>query len=429
MIQAGFADIEYTPEPGLELQGQQFRRVAEYARDPLCACAAAFRQGDETVVQVAVDSGVFPANLVARAQQGFVERTGLPGRRLLVSATHSHVAPYTITSYWGSPDPAYLDRLVGAVVEAAVKALERLEPVNVFRAASRVDHLGWNRRTMFADGTSQMHGNAGRPDFIGVEGPRDTTLSVLYTRGESGAITGALVNFATHPNCVEQGCYYSADLPGEIRRLLKLWLGADVGVLYLTGAAGNVTPLIRDYYVEKQPWMGEEGLWRSGLYLAGEAAKLIAAPSEPVEPVLKVAQSELSIPLRPWPAEGSRNFPSYWSDESRKYYEKLREDWPRRLREESPAEVRLSVVRIGDAVICTNPAELFVEFGLAIREASPAEVTIIAELTDGHIGYIPTKLAFERGGYETWPAGTSKMAPETGEMIVDATQKLLQEVF
>ena len=45
------------------------------------------------------------------------------------------------------------------------------------------------------------------------------------------------------------------------------------------------------------------------------------------------------------------------------------------------------------------------------------------------LGYVPTRLAFERGGYETWPAKTSKLVPEAGEMIVDATRKLLQEIF
>ena len=45
------------------------------------------------------------------------------------------------------------------------------------------------------------------------------------------------------------------------------------------------------------------------------------------------------------------------------------------------------------------------------------------------MGYVPTRHAFERGGYETWPAKTSKPVPEVGEMIVDATRKLLQEIF
>ena len=220
-MQAGYARVDYTPEPGLELQGQQFRRVAERARDPLCACAVAFRQGDETVTLVTVDSCFFPSNLVTRAQQGFEERTGLPGRRLLVSATHSHVAPYTFVNHWGSSDPAYLDRIVAAVIEAAVQALGRLEPVTVFRAASQLEYLGWNRRTMFADGASQMHGDTRRPDFIGVEGTRDTTLSVLYTPGEFGHLLRKLAKYHAVARSHLQAAHFRAFLCGTGRGFVR----------------------------------------------------------------------------------------------------------------------------------------------------------------------------------------------------------------
>ena len=91
--------------------------------------------------------------------------------------------------------------------------------------------------------------------------------------------------------------------------------------------------------------------------------------------------------------------------------------------------VRLSVLRIGDAALCTNPAELFVEFGLAIRARSRASVTLVAELTDGYVGYIPTRRAFARGGYETWPAPSSQLGIEAGEEIVTATAELMAAAF
>jgi hypothetical protein len=91
--------------------------------------------------------------------------------------------------------------------------------------------------------------------------------------------------------------------------------------------------------------------------------------------------------------------------------------------------VRLNVLRVGDAAVCTNPAELFVEYGLAFRERSPARVTLISELTDGYVGYVPTERAFARGGYETWAAPTSQLVPEAGEQIVRATQGLLEKAF
>jgi hypothetical protein len=56
-------------------------------------------------------------------------------------------------------------------------------------------------------------------------------------------------------------------------------------------------------------------------------------------------------------------------------------------------------------------------------------VTFISQLTDGYIGYIPTEKAFSRGGYETWCAPSSKMDISTGQQIVDATIKVLKDIF
>ena len=84
---------------------------------------------------------------------------------------------------------------------------------------------------------------------------------------------------------------------------------------------------------------------------------------------------------------------------------------------------------LGDAVICTNPAEFYVEHGIAIKDASPAKVTLISQLTDGYVGYVPIAEAFPRGGYSTWPAVTSLLAPEAGGIIVETTRQLLQQVF
>ena len=99
------------------------------------------------------------------------------------------------------------------------------------------------------------------------------------------------------------------------------------------------------------------------------------------------------------------------------------------MKENNPFAVRLNVLRIGDAAICTNPAELFVEFGIQIKTDSPAEVTFISQLTDGYCGYVPTEKAFSRGGYETWCAPSSQMKPDTGTQIALQTQKLLAEAW
>lgn len=426
---AGFAEVDYTPQLGLQLRGQQYERIAESVRDPLLCSAVAMRSGDTTVVIVAVDICFVTSEFVKETQAEFAGRTRLAADSLLIHTTHSHVAPAAVAYHWATPDPGFLAKLKNDIVAAAQAALANMEPVEAFSNSEELDFLNWNRRTMYADGTSVMHGSADREGFLGEEAARDPNFSIVFFRNRERRITGILCNFGVHPNCVENGRFYSADLPGEVRRLTKAMLGSDTRVVYLTGAAGNTSPVMHVPGSKAQPWMGEEGLNRAGLYLAGSLGRLVAE-AEPIMPTaFGVAHTSEFIPMRPYPKPGERNYPSFWSDESKAYYRALEAEWPRKMSEESPVEARVSVIRLGDTVICTNPAEFFSEFALAIRRASPARVTIISQLTDGYIGYIPTPEAFRRGGYETWPANTSKLVPEAGGEIVKATARLLGSVY
>lgn len=433
-MRAGFAEVDFTPLPGLPLAGQMRERIAESIRDPLMACAAAFSDGDEQVVLVTADVCWLPDGFVRQARARFAERTAIPGERLLLHATHTHVAPATESLMAARADYAFVERLQAAILEAAETALKRRVPVILSAGTGRLEHLGWNRRAMFADGSSRMYGHSEQEGFVGMEGPRDPALPVVVARDGRGRIRGVLLSFATHPNCIEGASVYSADLPGEVRRNLKRRLGKPVGVIYLTAPAGNTAPSMLDPHVPEQPWRGEEGLRKSGEYVAAEAVRVLEAATQPVaSQQLAVRQETLCVPIRPWPAETEANYPEPlrsdgWLD-ARSYYESAREAWPARLATRAPIPIRVTALRLGDAALCTSPAELFVEFGLQIRRISPTPVTLMAELTDGYCGYVPTRLAFSRGGYETWPAPSSLLAETAGWHIVVATARLLSLLF
>jgi hypothetical protein len=67
--------------------------------------------------------------------------------------------------------------------------------------------------------------------------------------------------------------------------------------------------------------------------------------------------------------------------------------------------------------------ELFVALGQRIRAALGDDVTCIAALCDGTVGYIPTEDAFAVGGYEP---NASVLIPGEGERLVDAVNALAQ---
>ena len=89
-----------------------------------------------------------------------------------------------------------------------------------------------------------------------------------------------------------------------------------------------------------------------------------------------------------------------------------------------PLEVQVFQVN-SDVAIVGLPGEVFVELGLAIKKGSPFKNTLIIELTNSHIAYVPTRDAFDRGGYETI---NSRLAPGGGEMMVESAIRLLKEI-
>jgi len=85
-------------------------------------------------------------------------------------------------------------------------------------------------------------------------------------------------------------------------------------------------------------------------------------------------------------------------------------------------------MRIGDVAIVGVPAEYFTKLGLDIKNRSPFRHTVIAELANDWIGYVPDQDAFKLGGYQVWTGFHSYCEPGTGERIVDEAVAMLKEL-
>ncbi len=92
----------------------------------------------------------------------------------------------------------------------------------------------------------------------------------------------------------------------------------------------------------------------------------------------------------------------------------------------STIALEVQAFRLSDEVAVVGlPGEVFVEFGLAIKQASPFPVTLVIELCQDDVAYVPTRKAFAEGSYETV---NSRIAPGGGEAMTDAAIKLLNEL-
>jgi hypothetical protein len=91
-------------------------------------------------------------------------------------------------------------------------------------------------------------------------------------------------------------------------------------------------------------------------------------------------------------------------------------------------QAEIQAIRIGPLGIAANGSEYFCDFGLRIKKASRHPSTWVVSLANDYIGYIPTPQAFVAGGYEPRTARSSKLAPEAGQLIVEASLRMLGRV-
>lgn len=427
-MRVGTAYRDITPEGSLALLGQMAVRMATHTRDPLTVNAVAFVDADRQSAVVSVDVCMMPADLVARLKAACTEWCGIDPARIMIAATHTHVAPCTTNALYGEADPEWLDRLARLTGEAVADAFADAEEVDMFSGTGWLDYMGWNRRGLRADGACHMYYGSWAPDHVGIEGPRDGEVPVLFARRKDGTLKAVVSSFSTHPNCVEGEHFYSADIPGEVRRVVRAVHGPDVGFAYLTGAAGDTAPSIMEDNPEAiQPWRGESGLKRSGEYLGGEILRVIASAVDPmIEPVLAHESRTIDIPVREWDEAvpitefGGGMFEFF--DDSKRNWDTFRAEHP-------AFPVTIHTLRVGDAAICTNPAELYCAFGLAIKELSPAQTTLVSELADGWCGYVPTPHAIKHGGYSAQASNVNWLDADAGRQIVITTREMLGDVF
>ena len=90
--------------------------------------------------------------------------------------------------------------------------------------------------------------------------------------------------------------------------------------------------------------------------------------------------------------------------------------------------MELHVLRIGDAVLVTNPFELYLDYGLRMRARSRAKQTFVVQLACGCGGYLPTQKAIRGGHYGAEPASNT-VGPEGGQQLVEKTLDRIDRIF
>lgn len=421
-LTAGTACVEITPPPGLDIAGGLSAVPSQGMRDPLFCKALVLDDGTLRAALVALDVIAIERPEVLRARELITARTGIPAEHVMISCTHTHQGPTTIHYAACTWPTEYVEALPRHIAETVSAAVSTLEPVEWGYVVAQEATLGHYRRVSLVDG--RVRNTWQLPDGVQVAGPLgsiDPDVPVLALQGTTG-LQGLIVNYSCHATCRGDG-RWSANYPGYLATGLEERLGLTAGrVLYTSGAAANTNP--SPSYADAADFGGRLAAvvasavrnvaWRTGGRLAVRERPISLPPRRvdhfPFQQIQEV-----------WDNRGSQlGFAlalKYYADE----YAKLVARGP------VPVETVLQVLALDDVAFVAIPGELFVELGREIKHRSPFAETVIVTLANDWIGYIPHRAAFDEGGYETIFASQSRLAPEAGDLVVDAAVQLLNE--
>lgn len=477
-IRIGWAQKDVTPHRPVALRGQFNLRIATRVHDPLTLTALALENGDDQAVLASMDACAVDEDVLTKARAALAER--LPEfdpHKLIVSATHTHTAPFGSDRTGLQKDADYVEAIKarypdymtiaeygGLLTEALVAAVceaweQRAEGYVAWGYSHAV--VGENRRVRYFDDRAMMYGSTSAPDFSHIEGHVDHSVNLLFTYDASQKLTGMLANVACPSQASESGQdFVSADFWHDTREELRRRHGSDLFVLPQCSAAGDQSPhrLIGTRAEERMLNLKYGGGVGRPLNAAlrRDIARRIADAADDAEPaarrdlrdtvVLKHEYRTLNLPHWNLSEEEYTSLQQQIAEANQQLAElgevnpldstytalRSRIAWCQRAaaRYENPLPLvpsEQNVLRLGDIAFVTAPFEYYLDFGDRIKGRSAAVQTFVVQLTGGG-SYLATDRAAQGLSYGAIPA-SCRVSPAGGQVIVDEAVATIAAMF
>lgn len=430
---AGAATATITPPLSVSLDGEYRDRRPTKVFSDLAARALVLDDGDGPVALLTIDAcrlGPSVGNEIA----AMVEReAGIAPERLMLTGTHTHGAPALFETPWFGPDRAYLDELVAQAAGAVARAREQLRPTRMLTGQGAAPALVFNRRFRMRDGSARTNPGLRNPDVVEPLGPVDPAVDVVRFEDLAGRTIAHLVTFALHVATVTDGL--SGDYPEVLSRLLQKRDGVEAPVLFAMACAGDINRV--DVRVPDLV-AGQAGAELIGAALAEEVTRsLVAAAAPAAGTPLRYASATVALTLRtpgtgiPDDADSGATLTIDREDPhdqaaatgaATAAIEGYR-DWQLRRLDPPEMDVVVQALALGPIAYVALPGEIFAALGLDLKRRSPFPQTLIGTLNASASTYVPTREAYDEGGYEVL---SSLVEPGSGERLVDVAIGLLE---
>jgi hypothetical protein len=398
----GVSQISINPRTSVLLSGYAGRSgEATQVQQTITAQAAAFGDGDQTSLMLAVDACGLPSDVVESVTGAISASHGIPRERINISCTHSHSCPH-VAGYAPNvvnPTPLeaqhiaqYTQRLKDRLTQVAGDALDSRTPGHTISWGVGAAEFGQNRR-----GQSIA--------------PIDHDLPIMQVTDSAGATRAIITSYATHATTLEPGDnVVSGDWPGYAREAIqRMYPGSVALVMIGAGADSNPSPRSGNSSVSYAQQHGES--------IANEVQRLITQNQlKPASFNIAAAHTEVELPF------ATQRMPG--------------DPGSARLATQ-PGSLSYGVTSwlFGDDLAMTFfEGELVVDYSLRLKSTYDDGRLWVNGYSNEVQGYIPSERILYEGGYEAddssyWYGLPGRFAHGIEDLIIGAAQSQLESFF
>jgi len=429
-MRAAFGKIKITPENGIPMGGNvRLDNKSRGVHDDLYCNVIMLNDGKTEICMMGFDFVGLKYTTCTDVKSRVEKATGISSDNITMWGTHTHSGPDTCMRFYHGIDniiDEYLDWVAEVVEKGCADIHKNYKKVVLKTGKKEVYDLSFNRRLVRKNGEVVMNFEQFEiDDIVGTTGPIDPELLTLSVWDTAGKMKAVLVNFTLHPAIlVGLDWLISRDYINYLDSYLLEEYGENTVVLFANGAEGNINHL---NYEDPDQWRDFRETDRIGTKL-GEYSKQSIEESIPVEGNLNYISETVTFPYRDITKE-EKTWADMVIERDKDKVEDMFDGIPDKtyakmikgmlVRPDKEFTTVLQGLSIGDYAFFTFPGEVYVEFGLAVKELSPSKNTMILGLSNSQSGYIPKKEAFSQGGYEVQTAWSSQLEYDAGENLVN----------
>lgn len=451
----GAGTLSITPDKPVAVSGQFRTRIAKQVESPCTASAVAIEKKTaegltEQAVMVSCDLVAIRDGIQEQVRKKVAARVpDLDVRKIFLSATHTHTGPVMREGVYNIPGEGviqpreYVEFLTDRLSRLIETAWKSRQPGAVSWGLGHAV-VAQNRRVVYANGTARMYGSTRTDTFHNIEGYEDHGVEVLFFWDADKNLVATAVNVACPAQEVESRSTVNADYWHETRLALREQYGEDLVVLGWIGAAGDQSPHLMWRKEAEQRMLEARGLTRlqeiaRRIARAVDDAHQVAKDKLHSDPVFTHQVEDLELPRRMVSDDELANAKrqvALLEEQARQGKDTRRKRlWHQAIvdrfetqKTEKTYSMELHTLRIGDIAICTNPFELFTDYGIRMKARGKAVQTFVVQLACASGAYLATNKAVIGGSYSAI-VNSNLVGPEGGDVLVDRTVQSINALW